>query len=78
MSAPQKIAGQNKLAPVCALMNLAIPVAGPFVTPNDLCIYVVDGCIVTRAELRALYDSDQLTVESLAAVRSDLRRLPTA
>jgi hypothetical protein len=55
-----------------------VPVSGPFVTPNDLCLYVVDGCIVTRAELQALYESGLLTVESIAAVLFNLRRLQTA
>jgi|GEM_PF-6674047 len=78
MHIPDRMADRNKFAPGRALKNLGIPVSGAFVTPNDLCLYVVDRCIVTRSELRALHESGQLTAESVAAVLSELRRLQTA
>ncbi|MGB8475333.1 MAG: hypothetical protein WCE61_14720 [Candidatus Acidiferrum sp.] len=78
MPVPHKIILQNEFAPVYALENLGIPVSGPFVTPNDLWLYVVDGCIITRSELRALHATGQLTAEHIATVLCDLRRLQTA
>lgn len=46
------------------LHELGIPFRGPFITPKQNCIYVLDACIVTAPEIIALHRSGKLTAEN--------------
>lgn len=59
------------------LRTLDIAVRGPFVTPKEHCIYLVDGCILTESEIVALYASGKLTSENIRRFLSELRIFQT-
>lgn len=55
-----------------------VPVCGRFMTPSELWLYVVDGCVVARSKLLAFYEDGELSTENMAVILSDLRRLQRA
>lgn len=78
MATASQAVGQSRIAvAVGRLKNLGIRVCGPFVTPKQVRVYLVDGCIVTGFELLGLHEGGKLNPESLATVLSDLRGLQT-
>jgi hypothetical protein len=57
---------QSKLqAALETFRSLKIAFRGPFVTPTGQQIYMVDGCILTEAELLALHERAKSTLESI-------------
>jgi hypothetical protein len=61
-----------------ALLNLQalnIALRGPFVTPKNHRIYLVDGCILTESEIVVLHEGGQFASENIATFLSELRSL---
>ena len=76
MAAAGQVIAQSRIAvAVWTLQNQGIHVRGPFVTPTQLCVYLVDGCIVAGSELLELHEGGKLNPENLATALSDLRGL---
>jgi hypothetical protein len=65
---------QSKLqAALDALQSLNIPARGPFVTPTGQHIYLVDGCILSKAELLLLHERAKSAPESVQPFLAGLK-----
>ena len=74
MSEPSQIVVHSKLKVALeALRTLSIAFCGPFVTPKERRIYVVDGCILTEAEVVVLHEGGKFTPENLGKFLSVLK-----
>jgi hypothetical protein len=58
-----------------ALEKLNISFRGPFVTPRENHIFMVDGCILTEAEVVTLHESGKFSPEEIGKLLSDLKQL---
>jgi hypothetical protein len=76
MSEPsQTTVPSNIRAALQTLEALRVPFRGPFVTPKEKHIYVVDGCILTASEIAVLHERGILSPDSIGGFLSDLRSL---
>jgi hypothetical protein len=76
MSEPSQVTVQSKLkAALQTLQTLNIPFRGPFITPKQHRIYIVDGCILTEAEIVVLHECGKFSPENIGRLLSDLKSL---
>ncbi|HKV23372.1 MAG TPA: hypothetical protein VJN93_02170 [Candidatus Acidoferrum sp.] len=76
MSLPKQLVSPITLkAALSTLRALNIPFQGPFITPKEQRIYVVDDCILTEGEIVLLHKTGALTSENAARSLNDLRAL---
>jgi hypothetical protein len=55
------------------LRSLHVTVRGPYVTPKDQLIYLVDGCVLTESELIGFHEQGKFTSQAARQFLSDLR-----
>lgn len=60
---------------VQSLHALKIAFRGPFITPKNHLIYVVEGCILTESEIVTLHESGKFTPENAGKFLSELKSL---
>jgi hypothetical protein len=66
-------------AALSVLRALRVAVRGPFVTPKEQCVYVVDtGIILTDAEIVALYESEKFTRAGIGPSLAEVKSLQGA
>lgn len=66
-------------AALSALRALHVAVRGPFVTPQDRCVYVVDtGIVLADSELVALYENDKFAPAGIGQTLTELKSLQAA
>ena len=76
MSAAEQGTFPSKLkAALWTLNELHISFRGPFITPKENRIFLVDGCILTEAEIVALHECGQFSSENIGRLLSDLKAL---
>jgi len=73
----QKIILDKIDAALQTLQALRVAFRGPFITPKGRRIYLVDNCILTEAEIIALYESGKFSQETIGKFLTDLRSLQT-
>lgn len=64
-------------AALLTLEKLKVPFRGPFITPKEKRIFLINGCIVTESEVVALYEGGHLNPENIGKVLNDLKLLQT-
>jgi hypothetical protein len=74
MSEPQTTVPGIEVA-LQTLETLRIAFRGPFITPKNHRIYVLDGCILTESEIVTLHESGKFTSENAGKFLSELRSL---
>ena len=57
------------------LRALHVPFRGPFVTPKDHRIYLVDECLLTELEIISLHEQGKFAQENVATLLHDLKSL---
>jgi hypothetical protein len=79
MSEPSKTLVPSKIEiALQGLRGLKVAACGPFITPKNHRIYVIEGCILTESEIILFHEGGKFTAENIGPFLAEIRRLQSS